>query len=232
MSWLPNLLNMFKGKAGGATMKPYQDLKAEELAAWEGYDPTNEKSRHTQYANAALAQQQKPMMLGQGGDPNKDMGTIWENMGKSVEKFGSDWKSNYERQMGIQPEQQNPYSSPEPEAPIEETQNVEDIFKNDEPSANPNEPPSDKEAASSGGMSAIDLEKMGLKADEDGNYYPSNNSKSSEMMWKLDPKTGAYVMAPNYGSAGGLGDMTPLGPITAAFDMGFGALDASGGKIK
>lgn len=240
MSWLPNLLNMFKGKAGGATMKPYQDLKAEELAAWEGYDPTNEKSRHTQYANAALAQQKKPMMFGQGGDPNKNMGDIWQQLkgtgkkiGEGLEKFGSDWESNYQKQMGYDdPVTPNPYlqeAKPDGTKVDMEEMPVEDLFK--PPS---NEPPADEEAASSGGMTAADLEKMGLKADEQGNYYPSNNSKSSEMMYKLDPKTGSYVMAPNYGAAAGVISQTPIPsmPITSAFDMGFGALDASGGKIK
>ena len=241
MPW-PNLLNMFKGKAGGAEMTPYKDLKAEELAAWEGYDPTNEKSRHTQYANAALAQQQKPMMFGQFGDLKKDMGNIWQQLktggqkiGKAVGDFGSEWQSNYENSMREQglmepAAAENPFPipgtpSPETPTPVEETQNVEDLFKSEPP-------PSDGETSSTGGLSSMDLEKMGLKADENGNYFPSNNSKNSEMMYKLDPKTGTYVIAPNYGSAGGAQSQTPLGPITAAWDMGFGAFDASGGEIK
>ena len=77
----PNLLNMFKGKAGGAEMTPYKNLKAEELEAWEGYDPASEKSRHTQYANAAAQQQsQQSTMFGQLGDPGKAMGTVWDQL--------------------------------------------------------------------------------------------------------------------------------------------------------
>ena len=127
-----NLLNMFRGKAGGAQMKPYKELKAEELAAWQGYDPTNQKSRHTQYANAAADQQQNPAMFGQGGDPNKDMGDIWKQLkgagsaiGKGVGKFADDWQSNYEKQMRSQglmePEaSKNPYPAPQRPAPTEE----------------------------------------------------------------------------------------------------------------
>lgn len=231
MSW-PNLLNMFKGKAGGAEMKPYQDLKAEELADWGGYDSTNQKSRATQYANTYNQQQSQ----------QQDTGRIWDQIqtggqkiGKAVGKFGSDWQSNYETRMRDQglmepAASENPFpvpgtSSPENPIPVEETQNVEDLFKSEPP-------PSDGEMSSTGGLSSIDLEKMGLKADENGNYFPSNNSKNSEMMYKLDPKTGSYVLAPNYGSAGGAQSQTPLGPITAAWDIGFGALGASGGEIK
>jgi hypothetical protein len=84
----PNLLNMFKGKAGGAQMTPYKDLKAEELEAWEGYDPASEKSRHTQYANAAAQQQpQQSTMFGQLGDPGKAMGTVWDQLKGAGGKF-------------------------------------------------------------------------------------------------------------------------------------------------
>jgi hypothetical protein len=223
---------MFKGKAGGAEMTPYKDLKAEELAAWKGFDQNSDKSRHTQYANAAAQQQPQ----------QQDMGRIWDQIktggqkiGKAVGDFGSEWQSNYENSMREQGLMEpaaavNPFPipgtpSPENPTPVEETQNVEDLFKSEPP-------PSDGETSSTGGLSSMDLEKMGLKADENGNYFPSNNSKNSEMMYKLDPKTGTYVIAPNYGSAGGAQSQTPLGPITAAWDMGFGALDASGGEIK
>ena len=45
--------------------------------------------------------------------------------------------------------------------------------------------------------------------DQFGNYY-LGNQKSSEMMYKLDPKTGTYQQAPNYQSAGGAQSLTPL----------------------
>ena len=62
-SWFPSLMSMFGGNsamsvAGGPSMKPYQQLTAEELDSWQGYDPNNQKSRATQYANAYNQQQQ------------------------------------------------------------------------------------------------------------------------------------------------------------------------------
>jgi len=125
----PNLLNMFKGKVGGAEMTPYKDLKAEELAAWQGYDPNNQKSRATQYANAAAQQQQEPMMFGQFGDAGKKMGDIWgqvksgvqegaKNIGEKAGQFGDDWQANYDamlKQQGHMPEkQENPFGKPKP----------------------------------------------------------------------------------------------------------------------
>jgi len=94
----PNLLNMFKGKAGGAKMTPYKDLKAEELAAWEGYDPDSEKSRATQYANAVAAQQQSPQqsaMFGQFGDLKKDMGSIWSQLKGGISNIDKKMEENY-----------------------------------------------------------------------------------------------------------------------------------------
>ena len=124
MPILPNLFNMFKGKAGGALqgMVDPQKLSKEQLEAWEGYDQNSDQSRLTQYHNA-YAQQGNPAeqsesinnpmpstpMFGQFGDPKKAMGNVWDQLkgggqkiGKSLQKFGSDWEANYEKQLKSQ----------------------------------------------------------------------------------------------------------------------------------
>lgn len=85
----------------------------------------------------------------------------------------------------------------------QETQSIEALFGGDPNTVN-------NQAASPIGMPKEDLEKMGMTESKDGNFYLSGNSSSSEMMYKLDPKTGQYVFAPNYGSKGGLMDFTPM----------------------
>jgi len=78
----PNLMNLLFGKqssgiAGGGMMKPYNQLKAEELASWQGYDPNNQKSRATQYANAYNAQSgPMPGVPGGIGPPAPESGGL------------------------------------------------------------------------------------------------------------------------------------------------------------
>tara|TARA_R110002020_G_scaffold388750_1_gene599439 strand:+ start:304 stop:987 length:684 start_codon:yes stop_codon:yes gene_type:complete len=139
MPILPNLFNMFKGKAGGALqgMVDPQKLSKEQLDAWEGYDKNSDQSRLTQYHNA-YAQQGNPAeesesinnptpstpMFGQFGDPKKAMGRVWDQiqgggqkLGKGLQKFGSDWEANYEKQLKSQglwneTDSKNPYQNP------------------------------------------------------------------------------------------------------------------------
>ena len=128
-----NLLNMFKGKPQGipsqGQMTPYQDLTAEELASWQGYDPNNPKSRATQYANAVASQgrqpqtqqvqQNNPMMFGQFGDAKKKMGDIWGQIKEGGQNFGKDVTDLYSQMEALEGRelptpQQNPYSKPQP----------------------------------------------------------------------------------------------------------------------
>ena len=92
----------------------------------------------------------------------------------------------------------------------QDTQSIEALF-----GGNPNA--ANKQAASPVGMAKEDLEKQGMVANKDGNFYPSGSSSSSEMMYKLDPESGQYVLAPNYKSSGGLMDFTPMPGAGAQF---------------
>ena len=108
---------MFKGKAGGAQMKPLQGLQREELDSWGGYDSGNKKSRMTQYANAYQGQndEQNNAMFGQGGDVNKMMGTIWDGIktgAGNTGKFISKWDSNIRKQQNPEANTGNPYPNP------------------------------------------------------------------------------------------------------------------------
>jgi hypothetical protein len=117
----PNLLNMFKGKAGGSQMKPLQDLQKEELDNWGGYDSGNEKSKMTQYANAYNGQsdEQNTAMFGQGGDVKKQMGTIWDQIKSGAGKFkegvqnlDEKMESNYAKSGWGGKDYKNPYAEP------------------------------------------------------------------------------------------------------------------------
>jgi len=106
-TWLPSLMSMFGGNSGGnpgmsvaggpsPAMKPYQQLTAEELQAWQGYDPSNSKSRHTQYANA-YNQQQQPgsqppaQTASPTPAPEQKDGGIWSKL--------KDWNTGYNERM-------------------------------------------------------------------------------------------------------------------------------------
>ena len=92
----------------------------------------------------------------------------------------------------------------------QDTQSIQALFGGDPNTAN-------KQAASPVGIAKEDLEKQGMVANKDGNFYPSGSSSSSEMMYKLDPESGQYVLAPNYKSSGGLMDFTPMPGAGAQF---------------
>lgn len=98
----------YSGIAGGASpnMKPYQQLTAEELQAWQGYDPNNSKSRATQYANAAGSQPQQPGSQSPAQTPapsstpsatpsaapaQQEGGSIWSKL--------KDWNTGYNERM-------------------------------------------------------------------------------------------------------------------------------------
>tara|TARA_R110000744_G_scaffold204727_2_gene323547 strand:+ start:369 stop:1094 length:726 start_codon:yes stop_codon:yes gene_type:complete len=229
MAFLPSLLNMFKGKAGGSQMKPLQDLQKEELDNWGGYDSGNEKSKMTQYANAYNGQndEQNTAMFGQGGDVKKQMGTIWDQIKSGAGKFGDDLKSNYEKNMReagymeSEPEK-NPYENPETSSSVNETQTSEDLFKNTE--KRPETPDQIKARESIGGQTLEEIQSMdGYEQQEDGNF----SKKGSDFMFSFDPKTNSYIQKRNNRGSGGLLSQTPLGPGTAAVDGLFSAFGST-----
>ena len=98
--------NPMDGAAGGASPQSQNQLKAlgdtsrEELDAWQGYDPNNQKSRMTQYANA-YEQQQQPgsqpptqtaeQTASPTPAPEQKGGGIWSKL--------KDWNTGYNERM-------------------------------------------------------------------------------------------------------------------------------------
>lgn len=142
MPW-PNLLNMFKGKAGGAQMSPAQqrvDMYRDK--GWAPDDTIDKKLWDAQPGvpgGIGPPAPEKQAMFGQMGDPRKAMGSVWEqlqkrgqglgehiqkggqSLGKGLKQFGSDWKSNYENALKEQGlwegvDNTNPYPGATPES--------------------------------------------------------------------------------------------------------------------
>ena len=165
----PNLLTMFgiggnkaqTGAAGGAQMKPYQQLTAEELQSWQGYDPNIQKSRATQYANAYNQQQQPGAQPPVAQTPAPQAAN--PQQGKSIWDKLSDWNTGYNQRLsdrGLM----NPVFQ-EQKNPIDKPFSVQDINeeswhnKADQILVDPNDPDAEKKL--------IDLSR-----DENGNLNP------------------------------------------------------------
>tara|TARA_R100000656_G_C3907375_1_gene120106 strand:- start:27 stop:713 length:687 start_codon:yes stop_codon:yes gene_type:complete len=113
MPILPNLFNMFKGKSGGAPDESAQQRV--DMYREKGWAPDDTIDKNLWDAQPGVPggigppAPEKQAMFGQFGDPKKAMGNIWDQLkgggqklGKGLQKFGSDWEANYEKQLKSQ----------------------------------------------------------------------------------------------------------------------------------
>ena len=124
----PNLLNMFKGMAGGSSMPTYQGTAEQNRQLAQQYNYDTGQSLVDQMNNAGLdssfdarakafsampgqgmmgpQEPSSPMMFGQFGDPRKMMGNIFDQLklggqrvGQGLQGMGSALDSGYQRNL-------------------------------------------------------------------------------------------------------------------------------------
>ena len=124
----PNLLNMFKGIAGGSSMPTYQGTAEQNRQLAEQYNYDTGQSLVDQMNNAGLdssfdarakafsampgqgmigpQEPSSPMMFGQFGDPRKMMGSIFDQLklgsqkvGQGLQGIGSALDSEYQKNL-------------------------------------------------------------------------------------------------------------------------------------
>ena len=128
MPFMPNLLNMFKGKAGGSQMNPGQqkaqarvdDYRSKDWAADDTIDMDLwNKQAGVQGGTGTPSPDQQGQMFGQMGDPKKMMGTIWDQIKSGAGKFkegvqnlDEKMESNYAKSGWGGKDYKNPYAEP------------------------------------------------------------------------------------------------------------------------
>lgn len=135
MPFTPNLLNMFRGKAGGSQMNPGQE---EAQARVDNYRSKNwaaddtidmdlwNKQAGVQGGVGPPSSEQQSEMFGQMGNPKKVMGSIWDQLKsgagrfkEGVQNLDKKMESNYAASGWGGKDYKNPYAEPTPEPEIE-----------------------------------------------------------------------------------------------------------------
>lgn len=144
MGFMPNLLSMFRGKAGGSQMNPAQqkaqarvdDYRSKNWAADDTIDMDLwNKQAGVQGGAGAPSSEQQSQMFGQMGDPKKAMGTIWDQIKTGAGKFkqgvqnlDKKMESNYAASGWGGENYKNPYADPvEPTEELTYSSSGEDI---------------------------------------------------------------------------------------------------------
>tara|TARA_R110002020_G_scaffold224138_1_gene433565 strand:- start:7925 stop:8617 length:693 start_codon:yes stop_codon:yes gene_type:complete len=143
MGFMPNLLSMFRGKAGGSQMNPAQqkaqarvdDYRSKNWAADDTIDMDLwNKQAGVQGGAGAPSSEQQSQMFGQMGDPKKAMGSIWDQIKTGAGKFkqgvqnlDKKMESNYAASGWGGENYKNPYAEPTPEIEPSYTTTLEDL---------------------------------------------------------------------------------------------------------
>ena len=144
MGFVPNLLNMLRGKAGGSQMSPAQqksqarvdDYRSKGWAADDTIDMDLwNKQAGVQGGTGPPSPEQQGQMFGQGGDAKKMMGSIWDQIkgapGKikeGITNLDKKMESNYEASGWGGEDYKNPYADPvEPKEELTYSSTGEDI---------------------------------------------------------------------------------------------------------
>jgi len=112
----PNLLNMFKGKAGGSQMNPGQQQAQTRVDDYRSKNWAADDTIDMSLWNNQQSDDQNTAMFGQNGDVKKQMGSIWDQIktgaGKASKQFSEDYDYNYKKRFGNPEAAENPYSPP------------------------------------------------------------------------------------------------------------------------